>query len=116
MAGTIPFSSYLASLPTASAPMGANDTFPVLQGGAVKNLNSQNVAPTVLVDATSTPNIVLPVSGEITYIKTDASNTPVGFQPTVIGQTMCLELQNGLANQNESIRVKLIGENWYKVG
>jgi len=116
--GSIAFSDYISSRPAATTPVDSADTLIVLQGGVVKLVASDDVGmviPSTLIDASLSPVTLLPASGEIVYEKTDASDDVAGFAVSVLGQTMCQELQNGLAGQFESIRVKLIGTNWYKI-
>lgn len=117
--GTISFAAYIASRPTATTPVGDTDRILILQDGVVKLVASEDTGrqgiETVLIDAGITPNTVLPESGEIVYVKSDNSADVCGFTPALVGQTMCQELQNGLAVQGESLRVKLIGTNWYRI-
>lgn len=117
--GTIAFSDYIASRPTATTPVSDTDRILILQGGIVKLVASADTgypgASTVLIDATITPTTSLPESGEIVYVKSDDSADVAMFAVSVVGQTMCQELQNGLSVMGESIRVKLIGINWYKI-
>lgn len=117
--GTIAFSDYIASRPTATTPVGVLDRIMILQDGVVKLVASADTGYTgpqvVLVNATTTPTTSLPASGEIVYIKSDDSANVANFAVSVVGQTMCAELINGLYVQGESIRVKLIGTNWYRI-
>lgn len=117
--GTISFSAYISSRPAATTPMADADKILVIQDGVVKLIGSEDVGggvvDTVLIDASTTPSTALPASGEIVYVKSDATADIAGFAVSVVGQTMCQELTNGLANTGESIRVKLIGTHWYKI-
>lgn len=116
--GTISFSDYIALRPEATPITGA-DKLLVTQDGEVKLTGSTTVGggivETVLIDASTTPVTALPLSGEIVYVKSDDTADVAGFSISVLGHTMCQELQNGLANTGESIRVKLIGVHWYKI-
>jgi hypothetical protein len=115
---TIPFSDYIASRPAATTPLDAADRVLIIQGGVVKQVASSdtgNVVPSVLINATITPITPLPASGEIVYVKADDSLNVANFAVSVVGQTMCLELQGGLTVIGETIRVKLIGANWYRI-
>jgi len=115
---TIAFADYIASRPTALTPVGTSDRILILQDGLVKLVASGNVGnaiTTVLIDASATPTTLLPASGEIVYVKSDATASVAGFAVSVVGQILCQELINGLSNTGESIRVKLIGDQWYKI-
>jgi hypothetical protein len=118
--GTIPLSDYLASRPTATTPLDDADRLMVMQGGTLKQVASDNVGAALitptLINSTITPITLLPADGEAIYIKSNEGGAVAGFDVSVAGQTMCQELQNGLAGLNESIRVKLIGVHWYRVG
>lgn len=117
--GTIAFSAYIASRPTATTPVADEDRILILQDGVVKLVASADtgggIVQTVLIDANTTPTTLLPASGEIIYVKSDDNADIAGFAVSVVGQTMCGELENGLSVYGESIRVKLIGTNWYKI-
>lgn len=117
--GTIPFSTYIASRPSATLPVADADRLLVLQGGAIKLVASGDTGEggidTILINAVVTPITVLPSTGEIVYVKSDDSVTVAGFEVALGGQTMCQELINGLSTQGETIRVKLIGTQWYKI-
>lgn len=116
--GFMAFSDYIASRSEATVPVGTSDRIMILQDGVVKLVASADTGQagvsTVLIDATITPVTTLPASGEIVYVKSDASATVANFQVLVVGQTMCQALQNGLEGEGSHIRVKLIGSNWYE--
>lgn len=117
--GTIAISDYLSSRPAASTPLGDTDMLLVIQGGSVNQVASGDVGAglvdLVLINPTINPTTLLPASGEIVYEKSDESATVCNFAVSVVGQTMCLELQNGLSAYGESIRVRLVGNNWYRI-
>lgn len=117
--GFLAFSEYIASRPASTLPVGTADRIMILQDGVVKLVASADTGQagvsTILIDAEITPVTSLPASGEIVYVKSDASETVANFQVSVVGQTMCQELIDGLSGQGTSIRVKLIGVNWYKI-
>ena len=116
---TITFSDYIASRPTATTPVGSSDRILILQDGVVKLVASENTgyqgAEAVLINASATPITILPASGEVIYKKIDSSVDVATFNVSVVGQTMCQELQNGLSTEGETLRVKLIGTKWYKI-
>ena len=116
---TITFSDYIASRPVATTPVGSSDKILMLQDGVVKLAASEDTgyqgAETVLINASATPVTILPASGEVVYKKIDTSVDVATFNVSVVGHTMCQELQNGLAIEGETLRVKLIGTKWYKI-
>lgn len=117
--GTIAFSDYIASRPAATTPTGTADRLLILQGGEVRRIapvETGYIVPTVLINGSVTPVTNLPTSGEIVYVKSDDTASICGFAVSVLGQTMCQELINGLSVLGESIRVKLVGTKWYKTG
>jgi len=119
--GTIPFSAYIASRPAASTPLASTDRLLVLQDGVVKMVASSdtggyNSTPVVLIDASITPVTLLPSDGEVVYSKTDETVNIANFDVSVVGQTMCQDLINGLDVKDIPLRVKLIGVHWYKTG
>jgi len=114
---TISFAAYVASRPAATTPLDATDQILILQGGTVKLVASADTVgvTTTLINGSLNPITLLPASGEIVYVKSDATSSVCNFAVSVVGQTMCQELENGLSIEGESIRVKLIGSNWYKI-
>jgi hypothetical protein len=116
----ITLSNYIASRPAATTPLADDDRLLVLQSGSVKLVASGDTGggaiETALINAAATPSTILPASGEIVYKKSDDSETVANFVVYTVGQTMCQELQDGLQAVGDFIRVKLIGNHWYKIG
>lgn len=116
--GTIAFSDYISSRPAAVTPLDDADRIIVVQGGTVKQVPSSdtgNTVETIQIDATITPITSLPASGEVVYRKSDDSATPADFDVSVVGQSIDVSIQP-LEGQGNTIRVKLIGTTWYKIG